>query len=54
LIGKALDAVVVRQNYSRLVIDCNRTPGSETLILDLSELMRVPGDIGLSQRHLID
>jgi Predicted N-formylglutamate amidohydrolase len=27
LIGKALNAVVVRQNYSRLVIDCNRTPG---------------------------
>jgi predicted N-formylglutamate amidohydrolase len=51
LIGRALDAVVVRQNYSRLVIDCNRTPGSETSILDLSELTRVPGNIGLSQRH---
>ena len=51
LIGKALDAVVVRQNYSRLVIDCNRTPGSETSILDLSELTPVPGNIGLSERH---
>jgi len=51
LIGKALDAVVVRQNYSRLVIDCNRTPGSETSILDLSERTRVSGNIGLSQRH---
>jgi predicted N-formylglutamate amidohydrolase len=51
LIGKALDAVVVRQNYSRLVIDCNRTPGSETSILDLSELTRVPGNVGLSDRH---
>jgi predicted N-formylglutamate amidohydrolase len=51
LIGKALDAVVVRQNYSRLVIDCNRTPGSETSILDLSELTRVPGNIGLSEHH---
>ena len=51
LIGSALDAVVVRQNYSRLVIDCNRTPGSETSILDLSERTRVPGNIGLSQRH---
>jgi predicted N-formylglutamate amidohydrolase len=44
LIGKALNAVVVRQNYSRLVIDCNRTPGSGTSILDLSdELTHVPG-----------
>ena len=51
LIGSALDAVVVRQNYSRLVIDCNRTPGSETSILDLSERTRVPGNIGLSQRY---
>jgi predicted N-formylglutamate amidohydrolase len=51
LIGKALDAVVIRQNYSRLVIDCNRTPGSETSILDLSELTRVPGNIGLSEHH---
>jgi predicted N-formylglutamate amidohydrolase len=38
LIGKALNAVVIRQNYSRLVTDCNRTPGSGTSILDLSEL----------------
>src|SRR6266851_10254089 len=51
LIGKALDAVVVRQNYSRLVIDCNRTPGSETSILELSEATRVPGNVGLSERH---
>jgi len=51
LIGKALNAVVIRQNYSRLVIDCNRTPGSGTSILDLSELTRVPGNIGLSERH---
>jgi predicted N-formylglutamate amidohydrolase len=51
LIGKALNAVVVRQNYSRLVIDCNRTLGSGTSILDLSELTRVPGNIGLSERH---
>src|SRR5260370_36168911 len=51
LIGKALNAVVVRQNYSRLVIDCNRTPGAGTSILDVSELTRVPGDIGLSEHH---
>jgi predicted N-formylglutamate amidohydrolase len=51
MIGKALNAVVVRQNYSRLVIDCNRAPGSGTSILDLTELTHVPGNIGLSERH---
>jgi predicted N-formylglutamate amidohydrolase len=50
LLGQALNAVVVRQNYSRLVIDCNRTPGSETSIAELSELTTVPGNIGLSER----
>ena len=50
LLGQALDAVVIRQNYSRLVIDCNRTPGSETSIADLGELTAVPGNIGLSER----
>ena len=51
LIGKALDAVVIRQSYSRLVIDCNRTPVSETSIVELSERTRVPGNIGLSENH---
>src|SRR3954453_8033085 len=50
LLGQGLDAVVIRQNYSRLVIDCNRTPGSETSIADLSESTAVPGNIGLSER----
>ena len=49
LIGDALGAVVMRQNYSRLVIDCNRTPGSETSIVDVSELTTIPGNIGLSK-----
>jgi predicted N-formylglutamate amidohydrolase len=46
--GQALDAVVIRQNYSRLVIDCNRRPGSETSILDMSETTAVPGNLNLS------
>ena len=54
LAGTPLDAVVIRQNYSRLVIDCNRTPGSETSIVGLSELTPVPGNIGLSENHKID
>jgi predicted N-formylglutamate amidohydrolase len=49
LLGNALDAVVIRQNYSRLAVDCNRMPGSATSILELSELTPVPGNIGLSK-----
>ncbi len=52
LIGDALDAVVIRQNYSRLAIDCNRMPGSETSIVELSELTTVPGNIALSKPQI--
>jgi len=52
LIGDALDAVVIRQNYSRLVIDCNRMPGSETSIVALSEHTSVPGNIGLGKSQV--
>src|ERR1700687_5489255 len=48
LVADALDATLVQQNYSRLVIDCNRMPGSETSIPEVSELTPVPGNIGLS------
>jgi predicted N-formylglutamate amidohydrolase len=52
LIGDALGAVVIRQNYSRLAIDCDRTPGSETSIVEVSELTTVPGNIGLSKTQV--
>jgi predicted N-formylglutamate amidohydrolase len=52
LLGDALGAVVIRQNYSRLAIDCNRTPGAETSIVELSELTTVPGNIGLSKDQI--
>ena len=51
-IGDALDAVVIGQNYSRLAIDCNRMPGSEESIVELSELTTVPGNIGLSKAQM--
>jgi predicted N-formylglutamate amidohydrolase len=50
-IGKELDAIVIRQNYSRLVIDCNRMPSTETSIVGVSELTAVSGNIGLSESH---
>src|SRR3984957_12729316 len=50
-IGQALDAIVIRQNYSRLIIDCNRTPLTVTSIADVSELTPVPGNSGLRAGH---
>lgn len=49
LLADALDAPLIQQNYSRLVIDCNRPPGSPTSILEVSELTPVPGNAGLSE-----
>jgi predicted N-formylglutamate amidohydrolase len=49
LLGEALGAIVIRQHYSRLAIDCNRTPGSETSIVELSEHTVIPGNIGLGK-----
>ena len=48
LVADALDAALIAQTYSRLVIDCNRTPGSETSIPTISELTPIPGNVGLS------
>jgi predicted N-formylglutamate amidohydrolase len=44
----ALDAPLVAQNYSRLVIDCNRDPKVAASIPAVSESTEVPGNIGLS------
>jgi predicted N-formylglutamate amidohydrolase len=49
LLADALDATLVQQNYSRLVIDCNRVPGSETSIPEISDLIPVPANIGLNE-----
>jgi predicted N-formylglutamate amidohydrolase len=49
LLADGLDATLVQQNYSRLIIDCNRVPGSEASIPEISELTPVPGNIGLSE-----
>ncbi len=50
-LADALGATLVRQNYSRLVIDCNRAPGSETSIPEISELTPTPGNVGLSENQ---
>ncbi len=47
LLSAALDAVTISQIYSRLVIDCNRTPGHPTSIPPVSDGTTVPGNAGL-------
>jgi predicted N-formylglutamate amidohydrolase len=46
-LAAALDSPVVAQNYSRLVIDCNRHPDVPTSIPTTGELIPIPGNIGL-------
>ena len=43
-----LDACLVEQVYSRLVIDCNRDPSVPTSMPEVSERTPVPGNVGLS------
>ncbi len=47
-LAKRFDALAVLSGYSRLVIDCNRTPDSATSILESSDGTRIPGNIGLA------
>ncbi len=48
-LGALLDAPVVAQAYSRLVIDCNRRPGHPTSIALRSDGTVVPGNHDLDQ-----
>jgi predicted N-formylglutamate amidohydrolase len=45
----ALNAQLVAQRYSRLVIDCNRPPDAVSSIPLISEATTVPGNDGLTQ-----
>ena len=43
-----LDACLIMQPYSRLVIDCNRPPGSPESIVSVSDGTPIPGNANLS------
>lgn len=47
-LGRRLDACVIRQTYSRLVIDCNRDPVRADSIVLVSDGTDVPGNQDLS------
>jgi predicted N-formylglutamate amidohydrolase len=48
ILADTLNATLIQQNYSRLVIDCNRPPGMATSIPEISELTPIPGNTDLS------
>jgi predicted N-formylglutamate amidohydrolase len=51
-VSERLDACLILQSYSRLVIDANRTPRTAQSIVTLSERTRVPGNQELTQSDI--
>lgn len=47
-VSDALDAHLVAQRYSRLVIDCNRPPAAASAIPPVSEATAIPGNQGIA------
>ena len=48
-LSQSFNATAVYQNYSRLVIDCNRRPDVFNSIPDISEETTIPGNINLNE-----
>jgi predicted N-formylglutamate amidohydrolase len=48
-LSQLLDAAVILQTYSRLVIDCNRDPKVPSSIPEISETTEIPGNRGLTE-----
>jgi predicted N-formylglutamate amidohydrolase len=51
-VAAELDAPLVAQNYSRLVIDCNRDPKVSSSIPTVGESIEIPGNIGLDPHQV--
>ncbi len=49
VLSQALDAPAVTSTVSRLVYDCNRPPEAASAMPEKSELIEVPGNVGLTQ-----
>jgi len=52
-VSAALDAPLIAQNYSRLVIDCNRDPKVGSSICTVSEHTAIPGNVDLSAEQAL-
>jgi len=48
-IGRELDMPVVLANYSRLVLDLNRAPHHAECIMEASDHVKIPANIGISK-----
>ena len=48
-LSQMLDAAVILQTYSRLVIDCNRDPAVPSSIPEISEATEIPGNRGIGE-----
>src|SRR6266446_8709996 len=48
-LSRLLDAAMIVQTYSRLVIDCNRDPNVPSSIPEISETTEIPGNRGLNR-----
>lgn len=51
-LSERLDAPLVHQRYSRLVIDCNRDPEVDSSRPVVADGTRVPGNVGLTDRDI--
>ncbi len=51
-LGRALDACVISQTYSRLVIDCNRAPGHPGSIAEVSDGVAIPANLALTPEKI--
>jgi predicted N-formylglutamate amidohydrolase len=51
-VSSLLDAPLIAQRYSRLVIDCNRDPNVASSIPTLSEWVEIPGNRGLGDLEM--
>jgi predicted N-formylglutamate amidohydrolase len=54
LLAERLDAVLIEQAYSRLVIDCNRAPGHPTSIVRVSDGVSVHGNADLDAQAVAE
>src|SRR6266436_7212973 len=48
-LSRLLNAAVILQTYSRLVIDCNRDPNVPSSIPEISETTQIPGNRSLDE-----
>ena len=48
VLAKKLSALLIEQQYSRLVIDCNRAPGHPTSIVSVSDGVVIPANQNIS------